>query len=152
MELDQLISLERVTVLLPVNSKKRLLEKLSILLRVGSQDLDEQTALQSLIERERLGSTGIGEGVALPHGRIKGIKQAIGAFVTLAEDMDFDALDHKPVRLVFALLIPEEADKEHLQILSQLAVIFKDPETRAKLLQAKSPEEVYDRLTHIDSS
>jgi len=80
----------------------------------------------SLFARERLGSTGLGQGVAIPHGRIKGLKDALGAFVRLAQPVPFDAPDTKPVTLLFVLLVPEQATEKHLQILSELAQMFSD--------------------------
>jgi len=150
MHIQELISPRRVSLSLPATSKKRLLERLSTLLCEGAPDVDVQAAFQSLIERERLGSTGIGEGVALPHGRLKGLTQAVGAFATLAQEMDYDALDRKPVRMAFALLVPEKATDEHLQILAQLARLFSDKRVRERLLEAKTPDEVYNRLTGLD--
>lgn len=131
---------------MPVSSKKRLLEKISALLGENDSGLTEQTAFQALVERERLGSTGIGEGVALPHGRVKGLKRAVGAFVTLEREMDYDAIDRKPVNIVFALLVPEDANSEHLQILSQLAGLFSKQDVRKKLLNAKNPQDLYSSI------
>lgn len=147
MRIQEIISPKRVTVSVPVSSKKRLLEKLSALLGEDQSEVNVQAAFQSLIERERLGSTGIGEGVALPHGRLKGLKRAVGAFVTLEREMDYDAIDHKPVKMAFALLVPENANEEHLKLLAELAELFHKSEVRRQLLQAKTPEELYRRLT-----
>ena len=132
---------------MPATSKKRLLEKISALLHEDEPELDETAAFQSLIERERLGSTGIGDGVALPHGRLKGLTKAVGAFAILEQEMDYDAVDKKPVKMVFALLVPENADEEHLRILAQLAGIFSKQEMREKLLRARNDKEIYEYLT-----
>ncbi len=150
MHIHDLLSPKRITLSLPVMSKKRLLEELGALLQEGDTGLDAQAAFQCLLERERLGSTGIGEGVALPHGRLKGLQRAVGAFVTLEREMDYDSIDHKPVKMAFALLVPENATEEHLQILSQLATIFSNKEVRKKLLRAKTAEELYTSLTEFD--
>lgn len=128
-----------------------MLEKISALLRENEAGLDQNAAFQSLIERERLGSTGIGNGVALPHGRVKGLKKAVGAFATLAEEVNYDSADGKPINLVFALLVPEEADEQHLQILSELAGLFNDEALRDRLLNANSGEEIYHLLTSYNS-
>lgn len=151
MHIDELLTPQRVTLCMPASSKKRLLEKISELLGEGDSGLTEEAAFQALVERERLGSTGIGEGVALPHGRVKGLKHAVGAFATLERAMDFDAIDRKPVNMVFALLVPENANTEHLQILSELAELFSKKEVRQKLRRAKNPQELYSNLTHPDS-
>ena len=94
----------------------------------------------SLFAREKLGSTGLGQGVAIPHGRIKGMKDAVGAFLRLTAPVPFDAPDGKPVNLVFVLLVPERATDLHLQILSELAQLFSDKSVREHLLMAESAE------------
>ena len=90
----------------------------------------------SLFAREKLGSTGLGQGVAIPHGRIKGLKEAVGAFVRLPAPVPFDAPDGKPVNLLFVLLVPEQATEQHLQILSELAQMFSDRALREQLAAA----------------
>ena len=147
MQINELISPNRITHAMPASSKKRMLEKISALLHEDEPELDETAAFHSLIERERLGSTGIGDGVALPHGRLRGLTKAVGAFAILEQEMDYDAIDKKPVKMVFALLVPENADEEHLKILAQLASIFSKQEMREKLLGAKSDKEIYECLT-----
>jgi PTS system nitrogen regulatory IIA component len=147
MELRDILTPDRISVGLTATSKKKLLEIVSQLLTHNDTGTDPQAAFQCLIERERLGSTGIGEGVALPHGRMKGLKQAVGAFAVLKTDMDYDAIDRKPVRLVFALLVPENATTEHLQLLAKLASLFSQKPMREKLLHANTPEELYTYLT-----
>lgn len=151
MQIHDLITAKRIIPGMHVSSKKRLLEKISTLLHEDEADLDQNTAFQSLIERERMGSTGIGNGVALPHGRLKGLNKAIGAFVTLAEDMDYDTIDGKPINMVFALLVPDNASEEHLQILSQLAALFSDKDLRDRLLSARSSQRIYNVLTSYNS-
>lgn len=152
MRIPDLITPSRITLSLEASSKKRLLEKLSGLLHANEPALDEHGAFQALIERERLGSTGIGEGVALPHGRLKGLKKAVGAFAVLANDMDYDAVDRQPVRLVFALLVPQEATAEHLKILAELAGVFRNKQVRQELLKARTPDELYACLTRSTHS
>ena len=90
----------------------------------------------SLFARERLGSTGLGRGVAIPHGRIKGLKEALGAFARLAQPVPFDAPDGMPVNLVFALLVPEHATEKHLEILSELAQMFSNRALREAMTSA----------------
>jgi len=147
MQIQELLTPQRIAVSLPVTSKKRLLEQLGEILGRDGDGVDGAAAFHCLIERERLGSTGIGDGVALPHGRVTGLTRAIGALVTLEPAMDFDAIDGKPVKLVFALLVPESATTEHLQLLARIATLFRDANTRHQLIEAKSPEELYSRLT-----
>lgn len=108
-----------------VSSKKRLFEHLSLLFE-NNHGIASSVVFDSLFARERLGSTGLGHGVAIPHGRIKGLKDALGAFLRLGGPVPFDAPDGKPVNLVFALLVPEQATERHLQVLSELAQMFSD--------------------------
>ncbi|MDH5649443.1 MAG: PTS IIA-like nitrogen regulatory protein PtsN [Gammaproteobacteria bacterium] len=150
MHINEIISPVRVEHALVATSKKRLLEQLSKLLHKDTPGLDEQAVFQCLTEREKLGSTGIGHGVALPHGRLKGLEKAIGAFAILEQEMDFDAIDQKPVKMIFALLVPEEAHDEHLKMLSKLASIFNNEALRERLLQARDDNEIYQCLTSQD--
>ncbi len=110
---------------LQVSSKKRLFEQVGLLFE-NNHGIGRSLVFDSLFARERLGSTGLGQGVAIPHGRIKGLKEALGAFVRLAQAVPFDAPDGKPVSLLFVLLVPEQATEKHLQILSELAQMFSD--------------------------
>jgi len=151
MQLQELISPERVEFSMPVTSKKRLLEQLSTLMHADEPGLDEYAAFQSLLDRERLGSTGIGHGVALPHGRLKGLDKAIGAFATLEKEVDYDSIDHEPIKMVFALLVPEQATEDHLQLLARIATVLNDDATRAKILGANNKEEIYQYLTNRET-
>src|SRR5262249_31103149 len=108
-----------------VSSKKRLFEQVGLLFE-NQHAIARSVVFDSLFARERLGSTGIGQGVAIPHGRIKGLKEALGAFIRVAQPVPFDAPDGNPVTLVFVLLVPEKATEKHLQILSELAQMFSD--------------------------
>lgn len=141
MKLSEILSTERIELAMRAASKKRVLEGLSELI-ASDTNLNSAAVFQSLIDRERIGSTGIGENVAIPHGRLKGLEHAVGAFAILEQQIDFDAIDQKPVKMVFALVVPEEATDEHLQLLSQLAKIFSNSQAKEKLLGANSPENV----------
>lgn len=117
-------------------SKKRLLETLATLLSDGQGGALEGSLFEGLCARERLGSTGLGHGVAIPHGRVAGLGSAIGAFVRLAEPVDFGAPDGQPVDLVFALAVPEHFTHQHLVLLSELAERFSSEAFRAALRAA----------------
>lgn len=119
-------------------SKKKLLEQIANLFAERLPGTDASQIFSTLIERENLGSTGIGSGVALPHGRIAGLEKVVGFFLRLQTEMDFDAIDHLPVNLVFAILVPQDATEEHLKLLASLASIFRDEETRQQLLDASN--------------
>jgi len=105
----------------------------------GASGLSRGQVMGSLLARERLGSTALGQGIAIPHGRVKGLRDAVGAFLRVREPIPFDAPDNQPVSLVFVLLVPERASDVHLQILSELAQMFSDRELRRQLAAAPNP-------------
>ena len=131
---------------LDVTSKKRMFEQAGLLFE-NNQGVARSLVFDSLFARERLGSTGLGHGVAIPHGRIKGLKEAVGAFVRLAQPVPFDAPDGKPVTLVFVLLVPEHATESHLQILSELAQMFADRELRERLASDDNAGLLHQHIT-----
>ncbi|WP_026686501.1 PTS IIA-like nitrogen regulatory protein PtsN [Azovibrio restrictus] len=131
----QLLPESHVLLGLEAGSKKRVFEQAGQLFET-SCGISQTLVFDSLFAREKLGSTGLGQGIAIPHGRIKGLKQATGAFIRLAEAIAFDAPDGRPVAQLFVLLVPEQATEEHLQILSELATRFADRQFREKLATA----------------
>jgi nitrogen PTS system EIIA component len=131
---------------LDVTSKKRLFEQAGLLFE-NNQGVARSLVFDSLFARERLGSTGLGQGVAIPHGRIKGLKEPVGAFVRLAQAVPFDAPDGKPVNLVFVLMVPEQATDRHLQILSELAQMFSDRELRERLTSDPDASSLHQHIT-----
>lgn len=133
--LTNLLSADQVLLGLDAGSKKRVFEQAGILFE-GRLGLARSVIFDSLFAREKLGSTGLGQGVAIPHGRIKGLKHAAGAFLRLANPVPFDSPDGRPVDLLFVLLVPEQATEQHLQILSELAQRFSDRSFREKLQAA----------------
>ncbi len=148
MNIADILSLNCIGSSISVSSKKRVLEKLAGLITTQNPDLSEDEIFDSLISRERLGSTGIGHGVAIPHGRVKTGGKSIGCFMQLENTVDFDAIDGKPVDLVFGLLVPEDSTDEHLQILSTLASLFSNEAICDKLRQAASAEEIHTLITN----
>jgi PTS system nitrogen regulatory IIA component len=126
---------------LSFTSKKKLFEHAAELL-AHAHGLKSADIFTSLFERERLGSTALGYGIAIPHGRIKGLKEASGAFYRLKTPLEFDAPDNQPVTVCFILLVPKDANERHLQILGELAQLFGDEAMRAKLLDAASPADL----------
>lgn len=127
----------------PGTSKKRVLELVAHRVAEQNPELDENQIFNNLIARERLGSTGIGQGIAIPHCRLENCKQVIGVLVTLAEGISFDAIDNQPVDLLFALIVPQEATSEHLELLSQLAERFNDRTFCDKLRQCGNAQMLY---------
>jgi PTS system nitrogen regulatory IIA component len=126
---------------LSFTSKKKLFEHAAELF-AQTRELKAADIFTSLFERERLGSTALGHGIAIPHGRIKGLKDACGALYRLKTPLEFDAPDNQPVSLCFVLMVPKDADERHLQILGELAQLFGDEAMRAKMLDAATPDEL----------
>lgn len=147
MLITDLITPERIVCNSEVTSKKRLIEIVSERLATGQAELSARPIFDSLVSRERLGSTGLGHGVALPHGRFSQSQRAIGAFVKLRKGVDFEALDRQPVDLVFGLLVPDHYTDEHLKILAYLAEMFSDRTFCQQLRDADSSETLYERLS-----
>ncbi len=146
MKIADLITPERIAHDVKAVSRKRVLELLSGLIASGQTQLTQKDVFESLLARERLGGTGLGRGLALPHGRLKNLDRALGAFVKLENGVDFDANDKQPVDLLFALVVPEKSTDEHLQILATLAQMFSDRHIREKLRMADSGNALYDLL------
>ena len=136
---------------LDVSSKKRVFEQVGILFE-NRYNIARSAVFDSLFAREKLGSTGLGHGVAIPHGRAKGLKDVAGAFVRLKEAIPFDAPDGKPVNLLFVLLVPEQATDLHLQVLSELAQLFSRRQQREALLAAPDAKTIYQLLTPAQDS
>ena len=128
------------------SSKKKLFEHAAELF-AKTHALKASDIFTSLFERERLGSTALGYGIAIPHGRIKGLKDASGAFYRLNTPLEFDAPDNLPVSLCFILLVPKDANERHLQILGELAQLFGDEAMRSKMLNAATPSELIALLS-----
>lgn len=139
--LAQLLPPENIVLDLDVSSKKRVFEHIGLLFE-NNQGIARSAVFDSLFAREKLGSTGLGRGIAIPHGRIKGLKEARGAFVRLTTPVPFDSPDGKPVTLLFVLLVPEQATEQHLQILSELAERFSDRTCRDALHTAETADTV----------
>jgi nitrogen PTS system EIIA component len=145
--LGKLLALPNVVLDLEVASKKRVFEQVGLLFENSSQ-IARSRVYDSLFAREKLGSTGLGQGVAIPHGRIKGLKDALGAVVRLKQPIPFDAPDGQPVGLIFVLLVPDRATDAHLQILSELAQMFSDRAFRERLLAAPTAAELHQLITY----
>ncbi|MEN9772007.1 MAG: IIA-like nitrogen regulatory protein PtsN [Pseudomonadota bacterium] len=143
--ISQLLPLTNVVVGLEASSKKRVFEQAGLLFE-NNQGIARVKVFDSLFARERLGSTGLGEGIAIPHGRIKGLKDAVAAVVRLAEPVAFDAPDGKPVSLLLILLVPEQATQQHLEILSEVAEMLSDRAMRDRLLTEADPQALHEAL------
>jgi len=141
-QIASLLPVANIRLDLPAGSKAALFDAVGALFEANC-GLSRATVVGSLVAREKLGSTGLGQGVAIPHGRIKGLKEARGAFLSLADPIAFDAPDGKPVAQVFVLLVPEHATEKHLQLLSELAQMFSERGFRDRLAGAADAETVH---------
>ncbi|MDP1520074.1 PTS IIA-like nitrogen regulatory protein PtsN [Porticoccus litoralis] len=143
MKLTDVLPPENVVADAPGGSKKRVLENLSSFLSERMDTVTADELYQGLLSRERLGSTGIGEGVAIPHCRLGGCEKITAALIKLQEPVDFDSIDGEEVDLIFALIVPEEQNDQHLQILSAIAELLQDETVRNQLRQADSNDALY---------
>lgn len=147
MQLIDILARDRVAADLNVSSKKRLLEKLAGLLAGDLGAGVERAIFEALIAREHLGSTGLGQGVAIPHGRVGGDIPPTAAFVRIKDPIDFDAADGEPVDLVLALVVPDHFTDQHLALLSQVAELFSQAEVCAELRAAGGAQQLFELLS-----
>jgi PTS system nitrogen regulatory IIA component len=138
MLISDLLSPEKIHCDVHSSSKKRLLELISEDLARNSENLGQREIFESLCARERLGSTGLGKGVAIPHGRVKGTEHVEVSFIRLKKPLPFDAIDGQPVDLLFALAVPVDCGEDHLKLLAQVAELFSDPDLLQELRAAKN--------------
>jgi PTS system nitrogen regulatory IIA component len=148
--IERLIRPEHVAYDVQASSKKRALEMLGDLLARDEPQLTPAEIFESLLARERLGGTGLGKGVAIPHGRIKGGDKPVAGFMRLRQAIDFDAVDKQPVDLLFALVVPDgddEINEEHLQLLAELAEMLSEDQFREKLRHAATRDELLETIS-----
>jgi nitrogen PTS system EIIA component len=127
-------------------SKKRALEELGLRLANAVPELTQDMVFDALLERERLGSTGLGKGIALPHARMPLVTQSAAAFIQMPHGVDFDAIDNQPVDLAFAMLVPEQATEAHLQLLAKLARMFDDAPFCTALREAETTQRLFQLI------
>jgi PTS system nitrogen regulatory IIA component len=140
--ISKILPLENVLLDAESTSKKRVFERVGLLFE-NSQKLARSQVFDSLFAREKLGSTGLGQGVAIPHGRIKNLREAVAAFVKTSNPIPFDSPDGLPVNLIFVLLVPERATDLHLQLLGELAQMFSNNEFREQLFSSNDPAVIH---------
>ena len=150
MQVKSFLSQHRVACGVEAQSKKRALQILSKLIAEDIPDLDADEVFMSLTARERLGSTGLGKGVAIPHCRLKNCTETVGALMQLQTGVDYDAIDGNPVDLIFALMVPEEAHDTHLQVLAALVERLNKPDYLAALREASTVDDVYQAAISLD--
>jgi nitrogen PTS system EIIA component len=142
MLLTDLIGPDAILPALKVNSKKQVLQELAAKAAALSNQ-SEQAIVEILQQREKLGSTGVGNGIAIPHGKLAKVEKLFGLFARLARPVDFEALDGQPVDLVFLLLAPETAGADHLKALARVARLLRDPDVARKLRESRDAEALY---------
>ncbi len=144
MNIESILTLERTVSLLSASSKKRAIELAAINIVNTLPDLEVGQVYRSLIEREKLGSTAIGDGVAIPHCRLANCNSIVGGLFVFKEPVNFSAHDNQPVQIMFVLLVPESETSEHLAALAMLAERFGDEVYRTSLLNAADSQQLYD--------
>ena len=154
MKISDVLSLQLTNCQLSGRSKKRILENISQMLtaHLGGDGEQSETLLDNFVAREKLGSTGLGYGVAIPHCRTAGVKKIYGCLAKLTSAVDFDAADDEPVDLVFALVVPEEKNDEHLCTLARIAAIMQDEQSRQSLRQCNSDQQLFDTVIALERS
>ncbi len=144
--LTQILPQQNIVLDLECSSKKRAFEQAGLIFE-NNCGIARSTVSDNLFARERLGSTGLGHGVAVPHGRIRGLKAPLAAFVRLSEPIPFESPDGEPVKLLIFLLIPDNVTQQHLEILSEIAEMFSDKSFRAELSEDSDASSLYAKLT-----
>jgi PTS system nitrogen regulatory IIA component len=151
MDLSDLIEVSSVLPALKANSKKQLLQLLAEKAATVT-GLPEREVFDTILQRERLGSTGVGNGIAIPHGKLAGIRKITGVFARLETPVDFESLDDQPVDIVFLLLAPETAGADHLKALSRIARVLRDGDTVAKIRGSNEAAAIFSFLSQTPAS
>ncbi|MGD8387347.1 MAG: PTS sugar transporter subunit IIA [Desulfobacteraceae bacterium] len=150
MKLSELLGEENIISKLTARDKRTVLEELVEAIINSSSSIEKQALVKVLLERERLGSTGIGDGVAIPHGKYPGLEQPLISFGRSLEGLDFESMDGQPAHLFFLLVAPENSANIHLKALATIARILKISSFRKALMEASSREEIYRRIVQYD--
>ncbi len=150
MRLSEILAIDNIIPDLKAKDKKGVLGELAEAIASYDTNIDKGMLVKVLIEREHLGSTGIGDGVAIPHGKLSSVKQPIVSFGRSKKGLDFDSMDGQPAYLFFLLLAPENSSGVHLQVLTKIARILKSSTFRKALMQVGSREEIYETIIQTD--
>lgn len=151
MDLSDLVQPQAILPALKANSKKQLLQLLAER-AAAVTGIPEREIFDTILQRERLGSTGVGNGIAIPHGKLAGVKKITGVFARLEQPVDFEALDDQPVDLVFLLLAPEGAGADHLKALSRIARVLRDADVVAKVRGTRDAAAIHALLASAPAS
>jgi PTS system nitrogen regulatory IIA component len=149
-KITDFLTIDTIIPALSQNEKNKVLEELANLLSASRPVLDKNKVLEVLLERERISTTAIGEGVAIPHGKLAGVDRVLGAFARSPEGVDFASLDGGPTHLFFALIAPENAAADHLKALARISRLLKDEAFRRRLMAGRSTEELFTIIAEED--
>ena len=152
MQIAGMIKKDYIIEELKATTKRAVLAELSEILSRDAEGLPPGAMVEVLLEREKLGSTGIGDGIAIPHGKLKNLDRLMISFGRSRQGIDFDAIDGKPVHLFFLLMAPESSTGQHLKALAKISRMLKDPEFRNDLMAATSAEEIYRKIAERDEA
>lgn len=150
MKLPEIIEENNIIPELKAKDKKGVLEELAGVISRHESSIDKGALVKVLVERERLGSTGIGDGVAIPHGKMNGVSRPIISFGRSRQGLDFDSMDGQPTHLFFLLIAPEDSSSVHLQVLAKIAKILKNRDFRKKLMEPETKKELYQTIVQTD--
>ena len=152
MKVTDIFRKEHIVEVLKSKSKREVLAELSGVFLQGDVKYSHEDMINTLLEREKLGSTGIGDGIAIPHGKLANLEELIVSFGRSKEGVEFDAMDGKPAHIFFLLMAPEDTTGKHLKALAKISKMLKDSTFRKKLLEAKSKDEIYIIIADKDDS
>ena len=150
MKLTEIIEENNIIPELKAKDKKGVLEELAAVISRHEPSIDKGALVKVLVERERLGSTGIGDGAAIPHGKMNGVSHPIISFGRSRQGLDFDSMDGQPAHLFFLLIAPEDSSSVHLQVLAKIAKILKNRDFRKKLMEPGTKKELYQTIVQTD--
>ena len=150
MKITDFLTEEAVIPALKAREKDAVLAEMATGLVANHPALDEKKVLEVLVERERISTTAIGEGVAIPHGKLRGVERVLGIFARSPEGVDFASLDGGPTHLFFVLVAPENAAADHLKALARISRLLKDPSFRSRLLEAKTKQDIFGIIAQED--
>lgn len=152
MDIKELIAKEYIIEDLKSKTKREVLVELAEVFKKGNIEADYDSMVEVLLEREKLGSTGIGDGIAIPHGKLAGLENLIISFGRSREGVGFDSLDGNPVYIFFLLMAPENSAGQHLKALAKISRMLKDKDFRKGLIEAESPEKMYNLIIEKDKT
>jgi nitrogen PTS system EIIA component len=152
MQITDMFKREYIIEALKAKTKRAVLAELSEIFTRDHDGIQNEAMVDVLLDREKLGSTGIGDGIAIPHGKLKGLDSLVISFGRSREGIDFESIDGKPVHIFFLLMAPESSTGQHLKALAKISRMLKDPEFRSDLMSARSAEEIYRKIADKDDS